>query len=946
MKWTLMKKQRRNTSANDTKVVKLSLLFFDWFKSTFVIWVCLVVLGVLAYVVFLPREGFPAIQAPYGLATGSYLVQNAEEVDSKITKPASDVLQDVAGVESVRTQADDSFFTIIAQFEEGTSSEAGTKRMREAIETAGFMPEEATVDYTVIAPALYLNKYDMTLSVYSPDNGDVSKLQAASAQASRELTAYDAIETAEIQEQFSTGTNPQTGQEITRQSSFDRIGIAENNELEFYPAFTIGIVGNDNLDVIELSDAVRSAINQIEVGDSSNTYEIAVSGDFAPSITTQIASLESNMVSGLVAIVVISFLLISWRASLITALFMTSVMMTTLLVLWLVGYTLNTISLFALVLALGLFVDDATIVVEAVDAARRKGKDKREVVRQAIKKVAAASIAGTLTTVLVFAPLVFITGILGEFIQILPITIIVALVSSLVLSLTLIPFLSRFVLLRGRRQATGLSPIVRAESFLAAKLAQTPLILNRSRKKGVAIASVFVVLSIFIIAAGGYYGGQLKFNIFPETSDADQLSLSINYNQATSVEESIEVSKRIETTVQQKIGEHVRLASYGAYSQPSQRSATMFIELEPFTQRTTTSQEMIGDLELAFEEFSSAQVQVNQIDAGPPSVEFPFAAQVYAEDKQGSAELARDIAEFLEDRDISRPDGSTARIINTEIAHTDRIVRRDGDRFVRIGAAFDASDTTALVQATQKAVEREFDADKLRSDYGVEPQSLQFDFGQESQNQESFSSLLLIGPLSVLAMFLLLAVQFRSLLQPLLIFMAIPFSLFGVTYGLYATNNPISFFTMIGFFGLLGIAVNNTILLTDYANQERRAGKSLAVAVSEATRQRFRPLVVTSLTTIAALTPLALSDPFWEPLAVTIIFGLISSTFLVIIAFPYYYLIAEYVRQRISRRRVIFWLIGLATVIGIAFLINALVVPLVCIYILVSIALNRFWRMM
>ena len=96
--------------------------------------------------------------------------------------------------------------------------------------------------------------------------------------------------------------------------------------------------------------------------------------------------------------------------------------------------------------------------------------------------------------------------------------------------------------------------------------------------------------------------------------------------------------------------------------------------------------------------------------------------------------------------------------------------------------------------------------------------------------------------------------------------------------------------------------MNNTILLTDFANQERRAGADRVTAIEVAVRRRFRPLVSTSLTTVAGLLPLALSDPFWEALAFTIIFGLLSSTLLVVLSFPYYYLAIEWVRDGIRRR--------------------------------------------
>jgi multidrug efflux pump subunit AcrB len=148
-------------------------------------------------------------------------------------------------------------------------------------------------------------------------------------------------------------------------------------------------------------------------------------------------------------------------------------------------------------------------------------------------------------------------------------------------------------------------------------------------------------------------------------------------------------------------------------------------------------------------------------------------------------------------------------------------------------------------------------------------------------------------PILLVVIFVLLAFQFRSLLQPLLIFMAIPFSLFGVTLGLYLTDNAFSFFAMLGFFALIGLSIKNTIMLTDYANQARRAGMSPIDAVVAALGERFRPLIATSITAICSLIPLSLTSPFWQGLAVVLIFGLASSTFLVLTVFPYYYLGAE-----------------------------------------------------
>ena len=201
----------------------------------------------------------------------------------------------------------------------------------------------------------------------------------------------------------------------------------------------------------------------------------------------------------------------------------------------------------------------------------------------------------------------------------------------------------------------------------------------------------------------------------------------------------------------------------------------------------------------------------------------------------------------------------------------------------------------------QAAIKDNFDESKVQS-YGLAKDAIRFNIGQEQENQDSFKSLAVAFPILLVAIYLLLAVQFRSLLQPLLIFMAIPFSLFGITLGLYTTDNPFSFFAMLGFFALVGLSLKNSILLTDYANQLRRSGMPAVEAAVGALHERFRPLIATSLTAVVSLIPLALTSPFWEGLSIVLIGGLISSTFLVVTIFPYYYLGAEYLRIKVRRR--------------------------------------------
>jgi len=162
---------------------------------------------------------------------------------------------------------------------------------------------------------------------------------------------------------------------------------------------------------------------------------------------------------------------------------------------------------------------------------------------------------------------------------------------------------------------------------------------------------------------------------------------------------------------------------------------------------------------------------------------------------------------------------------------------------------------------------------------------------------DAFNSAGIALLVAMVMIYLLLVVQFNSFLQPVLIFLAFPFSFPGLFTGLYFTDNALSFFVMVGVIALVGIVVNNTIMLLDFTKQYSQSGKGIQESIVEAIRVRFRPLVTTSVTTVVGLLPLALTDPLWESIAFSIVFGLISSTLMVIFVFPAYYVVVENVRK-------------------------------------------------
>jgi hydrophobic/amphiphilic exporter-1 (mainly G- bacteria), HAE1 family len=178
------------------------------------------------------------------------------------------------------------------------------------------------------------------------------------------------------------------------------------------------------------------------------------------------------------------------------------------------------------------------------------------------------------------------------------------------------------------------------------------------------------------------------------------------------------------------------------------------------------------------------------------------------------------------------------------------------------------------------------------------PEGYSVDLGGESEQMaESFRSLAFALSLAILLVYMIMASQFESLIQPFVIMFTVPLSLIGVMIILFLSNTPISIIVLIGMIMLIGIVVSNGIILIDYTNLLRERGSSAEEAVIQASRTRLRPILMTALATIIALVPLALAigegAQLMAPLAITVIGGLISSTFLTVIVIPAIYLVVE-----------------------------------------------------
>lgn len=874
-------------------VSKFTLFFVKKYRLTALIAVAVLVLGALAYTTFLKREGFPEINFPIGTIQATYFVNDDKLVAREITDRLELIVVGYEGVQSVTSVTTPNGTSLVVQFDEGVDSKAKLKEITDEIKNSGDLPEQAEIMSREISVEKIAGKYDLLLALASENNYEQTVSKARKLKEVLDKSA--AIKEAEVVKYVTQEVNPVTGEIFEFRSGFGRTGIYLDGELRFLPSVSIGVLKNsEEQGDIEFSDAVQDAIDRAYAeGVLDDKYEVIFSYDVAEDLRSQISSLEENAFSGLIAVSLILLLIINWRSSLITAIFIPLVLCGTFALLYLLGFTLNVISLFALILVLGLFVDDAIVVVEAIDYFRSQGEKPLAAIKHALNAVGGADIMGSLTTILVFAPLAFISGILGSFIIQIPITVILALTCSLLIALSIIPMLARFMIIGSGNISRKIDSIISFPGLIvnAGGVLLQKFVDYYLRHK---IAWVLVMIAtICLIAIGGYFASLLEFSIFPAAKDTDMLLVNMVFPEQTDIATAEEKSKQVETIIKQNFADEIIKVSYITASSDN---VEMYIYLTSFKQRDITSARIAEVLNEEIAKLSGVTAKVSPAGVGPGESEFPFAMQVFSEDQQlleaATADVKQEILEMELANDIT--------IREVVVDNLSIITRKDGRRFAQVKARFNETpDTNTLLEVSDR-LKNEYDKERL-AEMGLEEDALGFDLGQETYFLDSFNSAVFMLFVALIVMYGLLVFQYDSFLQPLLIFLAIPFSFMLLFPGLYITNNALSFFVVIGMAGLAGIVVNNTIMLVDFANQERTAGKGIREAIATASRRRFRALLTTSATTVAGLLPLALTDPFWESLALTIVFGLVSSTMLVVTAFPAFYALVEGFRSRKSK---------------------------------------------
>lgn len=629
------------------------------------------------------------------------------------------------------------------------------------------------------------------------------------------------------------------------------------------------------------------------------------------------------------------------------------------------GFSLNQLSIVGLVVALGLLVDDSIVVIENIERWLLNGFSRKEAVLKATSQIGTAVLGCTATLIIAFLPLIFLPEASGEFIRSLPISVIASVLASLLVSLTIIPFLGNLLLKESNTHSAGnwfMRVLKNGISKSYAPILETSLN-NPVKTIGIILFVFFASLQLIPI---------IGFSLFP-ASEKPQFLIRITPPAQVNIKNTDTISNFIEKELD-KISDIQFYATNVGMGNPQiyynevrsikkPNFAEIFVQLAPATS-VKRKLFLIDSLRNEWSPFHGAKVQINNFEQGPPVVA-PVEVRLLGDNLDSLRSLSFQIENLIKsvpgtiyvNNPVSNLQTDLRVKINKEKAAMLGIPAISIDKTLRLALAGipigimsddDGEDYQILIKKkednplnlevfntlfvenvkgraiplTQFAhlelessplsinhldktrmvsisafVSKGYLNDKVikmvmeKMDRFSMPPGYTYMMGGEYETrQESFSGFTVIIILTIFLFIGILLLEFKTFKSTIIVLSVIPLGMVGALSALWFTGNSLSFVAVVGLIALAGIEIKNTILLVDFTNQLREEGKPLDVAIREAGEIRFLPIILTSLTAIGGLIPIALStNPLISPLAIVLIGGLISSTLLSRIFTPVIY---------------------------------------------------------
>jgi multidrug efflux pump subunit AcrB len=729
------------------------------------------------------------------------------------------------------------------------------------------------------------------------------------------------------------------------------------------PAISFLVFKKASADIIRTVEAIKNLVeeNRHRLPEG---VTIDYSNDTSRLVRNRLLVVVSNGAIGLALVVLMLATFLNLRSAFWVGLSIPVVLLGTLFLLPMFGAYLDSIALGAMILVIGLIVDDGIVIAENIWRHREAGLAPLEAATEGTYTVFWPVLTTILTTALAFIPMFFMTGMLGDFVFVIPLVVVLALTISFIE----VTFTLPAHLIAGAKRSTTPRAI-----------AQNPWFTRFTEWFGRVIEAVlrvrYVAIGLFGLLLGlalGYAGKYMDFVLFP-TQSADELYILTELPSGSSLLHTAEKLKEVEAIIsslpETELDSFItRIGTHGQYNLGENENwALVGVYLTPFAVRVRNADRIVEDLRARTSQLSGFTRITYIIESGGPPVGRPITLRIVGSDDAMREALARLVMEKLRAidgvKDIDRHDKrgkdqvkidldyirlaeadlSVADVAkNVRLAYDGEIVTsvRYGDedvdfrvmleaqartspqtleeliipnrqgRFIRLEEIADFTvepgpsnfyhfdnertiavtadvikDKTTPLAATQQVLEA-IDLDKAW-------QGMRIVVGGEAEETgESMKSLMVAFISAAIGIYLILLLLFNSLVQPLLVMLAVPFGLIGVIAAFALHQQSPGFLALLGVIGLIGIVVNDSLILVNLVNRlsAKRPDETFPRLIVEAVKHRLRPILLTSATTVAGLLPMAYglggSDPFSAPMALAMGYGILFATPLTLILLP------------------------------------------------------------
>jgi HAE1 family hydrophobic/amphiphilic exporter-1 len=995
----------------------------------------------------LPVDLFPEMDLPVISVLTVYEGAAPEDVEEKITKPLERFLSTVPDLKHITSKSREGMSIISLSFEWGTNLDTRSNEVRDSVGLAKmFLPDEIEdprvlkldisrfpiLVYGVTARENYPNLEKILedevvdplkrlpgvgsaafqTPLYRQVNVELDRERLAAYQ----LTPLDVVQAILRENEDTPAGNVKMGLtdylirvpgEFAEVKPMEHIVIATRNgsvvrlsdvgtvkddfeEIKKHitingdPGAVILVQKQSDANTVEVAQAVKEKMEEFKKRLPPDVSIVNLM-DGSEDIVRSIQDLTRTLIiGGALAILVVLIFLRQSRATLVIALTIPFSLILSIILIFFLDYTINMMTLFGMIISIGMIVDNAIVILENITRHREEGERPREGAIYGAAEVSMAIIASTLTTICIFFPIIFVKGVIKIIFTTFAVVVIVVLMGSLFTALTMTPMLSSTLMrkLNLDRLKRNLVYRIMEKSLDAITDFYGGLLRWSIHHRGLVIlgALLIFVSTLFLVP-------KLGSEFMPE-EDKAMLQGTLFMPVGTRVEETARVLETINKMILEEIPEKERIALYTRCGISTRDMGSLFGEegshigvfgakLVPRVERSRDFKEIARVLRkridamqgtLGFEKF--------RLEGGDPMAglilggERPLTVNIIGDDMELTDRIAAKIKQIARntpgtvDIAVSREKGRPELQVNVDRAKASSIGLNVSDVGDLIRASFygreagkyrvkgDEYDIFVRLRLEDRATPRDVLSVPLRlpngkairadnvanvsMEYGpveierkdqgrivnvtgsVEKRSLgevvgdieseiaKMDIpsgvevimaGQTTEQRESFFWLTLSLIVGIILVYMVMASQFESLIDPFVVMFSVPFAFTGAIWAVFLGGHHMSIIIFVGLLMLIGVVVNNAIVLVDYINILRARGLNLHEAVEKAGRTRLRPVLMTAFTTIVALIPMAFGKgqaaEIWNPLGLTVLGGLLVSTLVTLVLVPTIYTIFE-----------------------------------------------------